>query len=649
MRALFLILTLAGLLVRPAAAVSPKEATGAVFAAADGRGEVRLVWFPPLGRWPAGGWQVQDGTGRVLAERVAMAAPEAMQRLAEKDREAVARLPAALRQASTPQDVGLLYGMAGARALGDWDYARAVGLAWSLTDVRGRQGYRLVGLGSDGQPTGVILNSAPLDATVATPLPPAPAMLRAEATATGVALYWQPVAGDRQRPVLAYHVERDGQAVTTMPLVRAVRWPVMAPAFVDRDAPREAELTYRVQAVDALGRRGAAAEVRVHAADLAARQPPLAFAARAGADEVQLSWGRCRGCAGYVVERALLPGGPFEALTPDGLDADTLAYADRRLRPGTAYVYRLRAMGPQGDLGPPSRQVVAQPLGAAAPPRVEGLQAESGRTRVHLAWQPVVAAVAGYYVERRNEGGEAWARLTPRPQPEPFYDDYAVAADGGRLHYRVSAVGFDSRIGRSSAEAAVERPDRLAPPPPHITRIDGAGGRVRIEFAAAGTAEDSRQFLVLRGETPAAEVVLGEPLPGSARQYEDAYVEAGQSYWYRLVAVDGQGNRSEPGPAVVVRVGSPALPRPPRPAVEFQAEPFPHARVRHGEPPPGLAALLQYRVAGQPWVILAGPSGTAGETSQANLPPGAIEYRLVYRAADGGEGEPSEAVMLPRP
>lgn len=649
MRALFVLLILACLLVRPAGAVSPKEATGAVFAAADGRGEVRLVWFPPLGKWPAGGWQVQDGTGRVLVERVAMAAPEAVQRLAEKDREAVAKLPAALRQVSAPQDAGLLYGMVGARAMGDWDYARAVGLAWALADARGRQSYRLVGLDGNGRPAGVVLNSAPIDAALATPLPPAPAMLRAEATAAGVALYWQPVAGDRLRPVLAYHVERDGAAVTAAPLVRAARWPLMTPALVDREAPREAELTYRVQAVDAFGRRGVAAEVRVYAADLAARQPPLAFAARAGADEVQLSWGRCRQCAGYVVERSLLPEGPFEALTPDGLDADTASYVDRKLRPGTAYVYRLRAMGPQGDLGPPSRTAVAQPLGDAVPPRVEGLRAEAGRTRVHLAWQPVAAAVAGYFVERRSEGGEAWARLTPRPQPEPFYDDYAVAADGGRLGYRVSAVGHDSRIGRPSGEAAVDLPDRLAPPPPHITRIDGAGGRVRIEFAPAGAAEDSRQFLVLRGETPAAEVVLGEPLAAPARQYEDGYVEAGRSYWYRLVAVDGQGNRSEPGPAVVVRVGSPALPRPPRPVVEFQAEPFPHALVRHGEPPPGLAALLQYRVAGQPWVILAGPSETAGETGQANLPAGAIEYRLVYRAADGGEGEPSEAVMLPRP
>lgn len=637
--------------IRPAGAVSPKEATGAVFAGSDGRGEVRLVWFPPLGKWPAGGWQIQDSAGQVLIGRVTMAAPEAMQRMADKDREAIGKLASALARVGATDEVSLLYGMTGARAFGDWDYAQAIGLARPLTGVRaGRQSYRVIGLTPAGKPSGVSLVSAPVDAHVATPLPPVPPSVRAEASESGVNLYWQPVAPDRKRPVLAYHVERNGQAVTPRPLVRAARWPSISPALVDREAPREARLDYRIQAVDVFGRRGAAAEVQVFSADLTALQPPGNFAVKAGREEAKLTWSRSRNpnTAGYVVERSFLPEGPFEALTPEGLAASAESYSDRKLRPGTAYVYRLRAMGPRGDLGPPSRSAVAQPEGTDDPSRVDGLTADVGRTRVRLAWPPLTTAVAGYFIERRVEGGENWTRLNAKPQPEPFYEDYAISGNGSQLRYRVTAVGYDSRFGRPSSELTVSLSDITPPSPPYIARIDGADGRVRIEFAPTGPAEKSRQFLVLRGDTPAAEVVLGEPLSGAERRYEDAFVEPGQSYWYRLVALDGQGNRSEAGPAAVVRVGSPAVPGARRPEVEYLAEPFPHARVRYADPPQGLAVMLQYKLSNMPWIILAGPTESGGETSHVNLPSGDIQYRTVYRAADGNEGEPSENVQLKR-
>src|SRR5512143_3717072 len=81
--------------MRPAAAVNPKEETGAAFAASDGRGEIRLIWFPPLGQWPVAGWQVQEAGGKVVAQTV-IAEPQALAALDAKDAEAIRRLPTAL-------------------------------------------------------------------------------------------------------------------------------------------------------------------------------------------------------------------------------------------------------------------------------------------------------------------------------------------------------------------------------------------------------------------------------------------------------------------------------------------------------------------------------------------------------------------------
>jgi hypothetical protein len=89
-------------------------------------------------------------------------------------------------------------------------------------------------------------------------------------------------------------------------------------------------------------------------------------------------------------------------------------YEDDNLRGGTSYYYRVRAVGPRGDLGPPSFAASAIPTNPGAPPAVTGLAADAGQTRVRLTWTPVSFPVAGYFVERSTAAPPGRAR--PRPQ-----------------------------------------------------------------------------------------------------------------------------------------------------------------------------------------------------------------------------------------
>ena len=54
---------------------APSAESGVLLAASDGKGEIRLLWAPPAGFWPAGGWRVQDQDGKALADVKPLAEP----------------------------------------------------------------------------------------------------------------------------------------------------------------------------------------------------------------------------------------------------------------------------------------------------------------------------------------------------------------------------------------------------------------------------------------------------------------------------------------------------------------------------------------------------------------------------------------------
>ena len=143
------------------------------------------------------------------------------------------------------------------------------------------------------------------------------------------------------------------------------------------------------------------------------------------------------------------------------------------------------------------------------------------------------------------------------------YDDYIGLASGSSLEYHVIAVALDNAEGPPSGTVQVTLADRTVPGQPTISSISGEGGKVTLAFAPAVPEERTMQFLVLRsGSAKDIGVVLGDPLLVASRQYQDLYVRPGETYFYRLVAVDAAGNRSDPTEPLIVRVGYPEIPKP---------------------------------------------------------------------------------------
>ncbi|MDI1302362.1 MAG: hypothetical protein PSX71_10685 [bacterium] len=636
-------------------AVPVSDAKGALFALSDGKGVVTLLWVPAPGAWPSA-WQVSDETGRVLLPRIARGdaqAKAALAKLDEKSRASVQGFEAAMAKAATADAKLQGYLAAASRVLVDPDYAQAMGLAVTLAGVAaGAHRYTVTALDAAGATK---LASAPVDAVKATPLPPTPQELSAKSVIEGAALSWQAPAVSRESPVYAHTIEEVHGSTSRIAADRMLSNTIRnakRPDFIDRGAPREMQAEYRVYAIGIGGRRSLPAKVTLFVEDIAALVPPSGVHADAAAGVVTVAWPAATNphTKGAVVERTQVVEGQWQALTMKAVNGTT--YRDETAQAGGTYYYRVRFMGPRGDLGAGSAAVSARAVGTAAPAAVAGLAAEPGRTRITLHWNPSATPVAGYRVERAL-GGADWVAMAGALTREPrFDDDFPGGTDGVTVRYRVAAVAFDEQQGAfASVEATL--PDILPPPVPRIMAAEAVPGKVTLTVSASGTRNTDRLLLLRAGDAVQQGLVLGEPrvLPATVdAAVVDDFATAGSTFWYRVVAVDAAGNRSEVSPAVMVRVPLAAIATAPVPKVRFDAQPLPHVTVSYPAPARNLRTVVQWRAgdASAPWYILAGPVTAAGDAVQVNVPHGvALAYRLVWVDAAANEGEPSAAATLP--
>ncbi len=630
---------------------------GGLVAIAAGNGKVSLFWFPPLGKWPLGGFRLADDRGQILAGRISFAGPAEQTALAEEDRKILAGLPDKLAAARTDAEIAQLYSLAALKAAADPAFAKAVGLFWELSGVpAGPRKYTVSGLDKNGRPTGLVLTSTSVDAVVAAPLPASPLKLAATSGEKGVALSWSENPNKDKTYVVGYFVERsDGGAtpalLTRKPVLMGLGRDESLPAFLDDTAPEEKELLYRVSAVDLVGRRGAAVEASVFFRSPKSLLPPTSFAVRVARGRVALTWtpNPSPYTKTILIERSVQSAGPFETITPKGLGGKERGLEDRAVLAGTTYFYRARSVGSHGDVGPSSSVAVARVESGSRLPAVKGLKAAAGIGRIRLTWDEAPGTVSGYLIEARIGGGE-WRRLNEKLSQLTTYDDKVAAGTKGSFTYRVTAVGFDNQIGDPSSSVEVSLTASAARMSPDILEADGRGGRVRLRLGQIEPADPEARILVLRGDQAgAAAAPVSAPLPLSTREFIDEKVRAGETYWYKLMIVAQDGSVGEPSKALPVRVGNPEIPAPGKPAAVFAAQPFPRVKLTWAQPPQELFIVVERRAEGEKfWAVVAGPlSGT--EVVDSNPPKsGRIEYRLVFQTAAGAKGPASAAVEITR-
>jgi hypothetical protein len=211
---------------------------------------------------------------------------------------------------------------------------------------------------------------------------------------------------------------------------------------------------YRVQAVDFLGRPGAASPVLsmdlAHLpASILAPPAPLGVTATSKRDTVLLRW------------QAMLPWlAPlsdyrvYRALTLSALaDADPLTMTGTSLEltpPAQVQdlYFAVQAQDQAGRLSPLSLTVSGRATGVL-PPVMKGLTATAKVEKAVLNWlapDPGTAPLSAFLVQRRQgEDGDRWRKLVPLA---PGTLSYSEGLDGGQEYlYRVSAVDAEGNTG----------------------------------------------------------------------------------------------------------------------------------------------------------------------------------------------------------
>lgn len=629
---------------------------GALLVMSEGSGQVRLLVWPPMKTpIPAGGWQVQDAAGKVLLPVLKARDPEAMKAIPPQEALEVSRMQGEIAAEKDEGTRRMLTLNALVEAGSRPELGRAFGLACTLTaQPLGRRTYVVVGLDALGKTVGPKLVSAELDPGIASPLPKAPTSLRAEAGKESVKLFWTPVDGDTI-PVLDYRIQRGDQVLTQRSNILGI-WDPTKPAFEDREAPGDQASEYRVWAVDLFGRRGPDVAAGVFFPDPATLRPPLELSARSegGINVLTFKPSPTRRSAGILVERSLTPSGPFELITSKPLAAAVTNFSDGTVGGGATYHYRLRAVDADGNVGEPGPSAYVIAKSKEPPTAPVGLTVKGNTLGNVLTWQIGDAPLAGFLVERRLGEG-AWTRMGKELTQGGKFEDLLTDDVSGTLAYRVSAITLDNFTSDPCAAVSVVRENLAIPDPPVIQGVDGAEGKVLLRFRPAAPEERTAQFLVLRamrrtddqGTTRyGLELVIGDPLPVTAREFTDVWVDQGETYRYRVVAVSPEGIRSSIAPGVETRVSPPPVPEPPAPVLSFVETPFRHVLVKLPTIPEGFRAYLHRKAPGESvWTQVQGPFQEL-EVVDPRPVIGKILYRIHLEDSRGLLGRSGQPVEL---
>lgn len=317
-----------------------------------------------------------------------------------------------------------------------------------------------------------------------------------------------------------------------------------------------------VRAIDITGQEGEDSEVLSYTLiDQTPPGPPTNVRSRViqTNQEVQITWPVSveQDVVGYNVYRAgsLEDPDAFVKINQDSLDVLETYYLDAVGEDDVAYYYKVTAVDASGnesersaateglirDYSPP-----ASPSGFVAEARDDG--------SVSLKWNASPSEdVAFYTVNRMMRKGRAsyatddYLRVTgdkhTATEVEDGLTEDSRLQEGAFYLYAVAAV--DSSMNSSdSLTVEIQITDLIPPDAPRALTVEDEGGfRVVVGWNQA-LALDVNRYSVFRG-SDAENLNLLETVSSVKQIVYDDEVEAGQTYFYAVTAIDSLGNESE--------------------------------------------------------------------------------------------------------
>jgi len=268
--------------------------------------------------------------------------------------------------------------------------------------------------------------------------------------------------------------------------------------------------------------------------------PAVQLTATPGEFRVDLRWSASDALdfAYYRLYRSTAPNSGFQPINGK-MTQET--FADRQVTAGTTYFYRLTVFDHVGNESVPSNVVSAAALLDSTPPVIRTLTPAEG-TAAATALQLRLDASDNVAVTRyRFEfsiDGTAWSLIAEGANASVSWAVDQVPHGA----YRVCATATDAQ-GNATSRTQLYQVDHLGPNAPANLRLEAAELALIVAWDTVG-APDFHSYELQRSQAGGPfEVVLPST---SSSLFVDRGVTAGLTYTYRVVAVDQNGNRSDP-------------------------------------------------------------------------------------------------------
>ena len=261
-----------------------------------------------------------------------------------------------------------------------------------------------------------------------------------------------------------------------------------------------------------------------------------------------LTWNAVTGAAKYEVYRARSMNGDYiKYSTVTGTSYTNISY----IEDGNTYYYKVRALDANGTAGAWSSVVSvtyrAASTGTLSAPTVTGGNDAQGRPT--LKWNAVSGAAKYEVYRARSKDGDYIKYSTVTGTS---YTNTSYIEDGNTYYYKVRALKSDGTAGAWSSIVSVTYKQTLSAPT--VTGGTDSQGRPTLKWnAVTGAAK----YEVYRARSRSGEYIKYSTVTGTSYT-NTSYIENGNTYYYKVRALDANGTAGAWSSIVSVTYRKPA-------------------------------------------------------------------------------------------
>lgn len=383
--------------------------------------------------------------------------------------------------------------------------------------------------------------------------PSAPLNLRAASHNGSIALTWQPPNSNGGSAVIEYEVWRGASSGAETLLADSN----LSLSFNDTGLTNGQSYYYFVKARNAQGLGPGSNEVSATpSGTVVVPTAPQALTAASGNGQIVLSWSAPSSNGGaeitnYNLYAGATSGGETLFLTLGNL----LAYICTGLTNGQTYYYMVSAVNSAGE-GPQSNEISTIPATTPSAPTISS--AAPGNAQIALTWTAPSSnggsTITGYNVYR---GTSAAGESLQATIGNVFTYKDSSLANGQTYYYKISAV---NSIGEGPQSSEASATPFTVPSAPQNFVATAGSSQVTLTWMAPSSNGGSSisGYKVYRGTASGSEAIL--ITLGNVLTYVDTGLASGQTYYYKISALNSAGEGVPSREASIALITVPSAP-----------------------------------------------------------------------------------------